>query len=127
MEYTFDYDLVGEIMIPLTNNNGEAPEEPKSNRKNFNNKIKINPLGFRLESILEGKNFKDFRSILFQGELLRFFIILKMEKTKNVDILKLINDIHIKFEFDSSCNSKNYEIKKSEDKESLKKSLKGKT
>ena len=127
MEYTFDYDLVGEIMIPLTNNNGEVPEEPKSNRKNFNNKIKINPLGFRLESILEGKNFKDFRSILFQGELLRFFIILKIEKTNNVDILKLINDIHIKFEFDSSCNSKNYEIKKAEDKESLKKSLKGKT
>ena len=122
MEYTFDCDIVGEIMIPLKNNFGEIKEEPKSSRKNFNNKLKINPLAFRLESVLEEKNFRDFRSTLFQGELLRFFIVLKIEKTKDIEISKLINNIHIKFEFDSSCDGNEIEF----DKAIRKKSLRGK-
>jgi hypothetical protein len=121
MEYTFDCDIIGEILIPLKNNFGEIHDT-----NNFNNKQKFNPFALRLDSILEGKNFKDFRSILFQGELLRFFIVLKIEKTKDINILSLINNLYIKFEFDSSCDGIENELKKIDARSTPKKSLKGK-
>ena len=102
MEYHLDYDIIGEVMIPLENNfienqQTDGPISPSKNQIPLTNHLSI-----KLESILE-KNYKDFRSILFQGELLRFFVVLRIDKSDDLNTEEIIKSLHIKFEFDSSC------------------------
>jgi hypothetical protein len=101
MEYLLDYDIVGEVLIPLENNLEHSYE--KSN--------------ISLESILN-KNFKDFRSILFQGELLRFFVVLKIKAANDEQLPNpsdFLNDLFIKFDFDPSCDNIEAEFKVTDD------------
>jgi hypothetical protein len=100
MEYLLDYDIFGEVLIPLENNLEHSYEKSNIN----------------LESILN-KNFKDFRSILFQGELLRFFVVLqiKSQTDSQIDAKKFLNDIFIKFDFDPSCDKNETEFKISDE------------
>jgi hypothetical protein len=100
MEIILDYDIVGEVLIPLENNLEHSYE--KSN--------------ISLDSILN-KNFKDFRSILFQGELLRFFVVLKI-KSNNDELpnpAEFLSDLFIKFDFDPSCDNNEAEFKITDD------------
>jgi hypothetical protein len=94
MEYTIDVDLIGEILIPL------------ENTKNKSNLIKTFT---NLEDLLNS-NFNSFRSIIFQGEVLRVFIVMKIDTQKNIE--KLLEETYFKIEFDHFSN--NYENKKSE-------------
>jgi hypothetical protein len=96
MEIGLDYDIVGEVLIPLENN-----LESNYERGNIN-----------LESILN-KNFKNFRSILFQGELLRFFVVLKIKPNNNEieNPANFLNELFIKFDFDPSCDNNEIEFK----------------
>jgi len=84
MDYTIDYEINGEILIPLENNLEKSDSS-------FTSKV------INLEEIVE-KNYKDFRSILFQGELLRFFVVLKLDTNSHLN--DLINALYFKFEFD---------------------------
>ncbi len=84
MEYVIDVDIVGEILIPLENNIDK-------NNKTYKN----------LDSVLE-KTFIDFRSIIFQGEVLRFFLVLKIDSPNNIE--NLLDEMFFKLEFDSSCD-----------------------
>jgi hypothetical protein len=84
MEYVIDIDIVGEILIPLENNIDK-------NHKTYKN----------LETLLEN-NFNDFRSIIFQGEVLRFFLILKIDSPNNIE--NLLDEMYFKLEFDPSCD-----------------------
>jgi len=84
MEYVIDIDIVGEILIPLENNIDK-------NHKTYKN----------LETLMEN-NFNDFRSIIFQGEVLRFFLILKIDSPNNIE--NLLDEMYFKLEFDPSCD-----------------------
>jgi hypothetical protein len=113
MEFEIDCDIIGEILIPLENNLNQNNQNNPSFSTNSKKSI-LNPFAFPLQSILE-KNYKDFRSIMFQGELLRLFLVLKLEKTKDLNIEEFMNEIYIKFEFDSSCDHAESELKKTDD------------
>jgi hypothetical protein len=101
MDFLFVCDLVGEIAIPLENNVGD----------------KSTPSFLKLETVLE-KNFMDFRSILFQGELLRLFVIIKLDPStmnstndnSSMNMRNFVDNLHIKFEFDTSCDDKEIEL-----------------
>lgn len=95
MEYVIDVDIIGEILIPLENNIDK-------NNKTFKN----------LESIIE-KNFNDFRSIIFQGEVLRFFLVLKIDSPNNIE--NLLEEMFFKLEFDPSCDMDEIESVKGDD------------
>ncbi len=84
MEYVIDIDIIGEILIPLENIFGE-------NTKTFEN----------LNSVLD-KNFNDFRSIIFQGEVLRFFLAMKIDSPNNIE--NLLEEFYFKLELDTSCD-----------------------
>ena len=86
MEYVFDCDVIGEILIPLEN----YMEQKISDQK------------FIDLSKLTEKTFKDFRSILFQGELLRFFLLAKIDTPQNNS--EFFDNLFVKFEFDPSCD-----------------------
>lgn len=86
MEYVFDCDVVGEILIPLENNT-----EQKFSDSKFNDLSK-----------LTSNTYKEFRSILFQGELLRFFVIAKIESPQSGP--EFFDNLFVKFEFDPSCD-----------------------
>ena len=80
MEYVIDVDIIGEILIPLENNKDK-------NHKTYQ----------KLDSLLD-KNFVDFRSIIFQGEVLRFFLVLKIDSPNNIE--NLLDEMFFKLEFD---------------------------
>lgn len=101
MEYVFDCDIVGEIMIPLENN-----LEGGKNKD-------INKF-MRLDSILS-QNYKDFRSILFQGELLRLFVVIKLDANSSMNVNELMENLYVKFEFDPSCDQNEIELKKGDE------------
>ena len=84
MEYVIDVDIIGEILIPLENNKDK-------NHKTYQ----------KLDSLLD-KNFVDFRSIIFQGEVLRFFLVLKIDSPNNIE--NLLDEMFFKLEFDPSCD-----------------------
>ena len=62
MEFMIDYDIQGEILLPL-----KYTEEFKNNLKYED---------------LSKFNFLNFRKVLLQGELLKFFIVLKIDGEK---------------------------------------------
>lgn len=86
MEYIIDVDLIGEILIPLENS-----ESKNKTKKTFTN----------LEDVIS-KNFSDFRSIIFQGEVLRIFVVMKIDTQKNVE--NLLEETFFKIEFDPFCD-----------------------
>ena len=86
MEYVLDCDVIGEILIPLENNIDQKTSDHKYNDL----------------SQLTNKTYKDFRSILFQGELLRFFLIAKIDTPQNNS--EFFDNLFVKFEFDPSCD-----------------------
>lgn len=90
MEYVIDIDIVGEIFIPLENNLDK-------DLKTFVN----------LYSVLD-KNFNDFRSIIFQGEVLRFFLVMKIDSPNNIE--NLLEEIYFKLEFDHSCDIEELDV-----------------
>lgn len=94
MEYIIDIDIIGEILIPLENTSEK------------NNKTFIN-----LGSIID-LSFNDFRSILFQGEVLRYFLVLKIDSPHNID---LIEEMYFKLEFDPSCDMEDMESTKADE------------
>lgn len=84
MEYLIDIDIIGEIFIPLENN-----------LEKFNNTSK------NLDTLFE-KSFNDFRSIVFQGEVLRLFVALKIDSPNKINTL--LEEMFFKLEFDPSCD-----------------------
>lgn len=94
MEYIIDVDLIGEILIPLENSKNKT-------KKTFTN----------LEDIIS-KNFNDFRSIIFQGEVLRIFIIMKIDTPKNIE--NLLEETFFKVEFDPFCDQETKEDSENE-------------
>ena len=87
-----DYDILGEVLIPL------------ENRNFFENK---SPISFQ---DLNKCNYKSFRKILFQGESIKFYIVIQVNKQNIPNISSTFDKIYFNIEFQST-----EEVKKKED------------
>ena len=95
MEPMIDYEILGEVLIPLENSNF------------FSN---IPAISFQE---LNKCKYSSFRKILFQGESLRFYIILQTNK-KIPNVSSLFDRINFNIEFESTEIDKNININKDE-------------
>ena len=90
-----DYEILGEVLIPLENSN-------------FYSNIPV--ISFQE---LNKCKYSSFRKILFQGESLRFFIILQINK-KIPNVSSIFDRINFNIEFESTEIDKNININKDE-------------
>ena len=79
-----DYDILGEVLIPL------------ENRNFFENK---SPISFQ---DLNKCNYKSFRKILFQGESIKFYIVIQVNKQNIPNISSTFDKIYFNIEFQST-------------------------
>lgn len=101
MEPMIDYEILGEVLIPLENG------------KFLSNKSPIN------YNDLNTCNYKLFRKILFQGELLKFYITLQSNKSNISDISSIFDKIYFNIEFESTEIDKNNLNVNEEEKNSM--------
>ena len=119
-----DYNIIGEIFIPYENSKINLFKNSENNDINNEND---NNLYLKYSDFIQ-LTYKNFRNILFQGEILKFYIILqyKNESKKNIidkNIIKNILDkIYFKIEFEITelntkkvLNSINDEIDENEE------------
>ena len=89
MDVMIDYEILGEVLIPLENGKFLSNKSP----------ITYNDLN--------SCNYKLFRKILFQGELLKFYITLQSNKANISDISSIFDKIYFNIEFESTEIEKN--------------------
>ena len=119
-----DYNIIGEIFIPYENSKINLFKNSENNDINIEND---NNSYLKYSDFIQ-LTYKNFRNILFQGEILKFYIILqyKNESKKNIidkNIIKNILDkIYFKIEFEITelntkkvLNSINDEIDENEE------------
>ena len=99
MEPMIDYEILGEVLIPLENRNYLSNISPT-----FQDLNKC--------------NYKSFRKILFQGESLRFYIILQTNK-QIPNISSLFDKIYFNLEFESTEIDKNININQNENNQAI--------
>ncbi len=107
MENISEENIFGDIFIPLENNLVKKKEKEIDEYED-------------MTKIFE-QDYKKFRGVIFQNELLRFFIVLKLENSsllleKNINLGKideLVNNLYIKIEFSQDLENKNdlFELK----------------
>ena len=95
-----DPEVTGEVLIPFANGSFLS----NKNLPSFKD--------------LSSYNFKHFRNILFQGESLKFFIVLKASKQKSTNISEFFDKILFKIEFESNDINKNLNINENEEENS---------
>ena len=96
MEYNLDPEVSGEVLIPFENNSFSFNKHPPSFQD------------------LSSCSFKSFRKILFQGETLKFYIVLKAIKKNEVNIQEFFDKIFFKVEFEPNDIDKNLNINENE-------------
>ena len=79
MEFS-DYDIHGEILFPLTNS----------------------PLPSLSYQAMSNTSFLNYRNTLLQGELLHFYVLLKIHGIPFSDSLNVLNNIHFQLSFQST-------------------------
>ena len=89
MDAMIDYEILGDVLIPLENGKFLSNKSP----------ITYNDLN--------SCNYKLFRKILFQGELLKFYITLQSNKANKSDISSIFDKIYFNIEFESTEIEKN--------------------
>ena len=89
MDAMIDYEILGDVLIPLENGKFLSNKSP----------ITYNDLN--------NCNYKLFRKILFQGELLKFYITLQSNKANISDISSIFDKIYFNIEFESTEIEKN--------------------
>ena len=107
MENISEENIFGDIFIPLENNLVKTKENEIDEYED-------------MTKIFE-QDYKKFRGIIFQNELLRFFLVIKIENSslileKNVNLWKIddiVNNLYIKIEFsqDLGKNDNLFELK----------------
>ena len=91
-----DYEILGDVLIPLENSNF------------FENKSTIT-----LED-LNKCDYKSFRKILFQGESIKFYIVIQANKKNIPNISSVYDKLYFNIEFESTEVVKNININKEE-------------
>jgi hypothetical protein len=96
MEPMIDYEILGEVLIPLENGNFLGNKSPITYQD------------------LNKCHYKLFRKILFQGEFIKFYITLQSNKKNIPDISSFFSKIQFNIEFESTDIGKNFNINKNE-------------
>ena len=92
-----DPEISGEVLIPFENGQFLSDKHPPSFQD------------------LSSYSFKSFRNVLFQGESLRIFIVLKSLKQKSQNITEFFDKIFFKIEFEPNDLDKNLNINENEE------------
>ena len=92
-----DPEISGEVLIPFENGQFLSDKHPPSFQD------------------LSSCSFKSFRNVLFQGESLRIFIVLKSSKQKSKNITEFFDKIFFKIEFEPNDLDKNLNINENEE------------
>lgn len=92
-----DPEISGEVLIPFENGQFLSDKHPPSFQD------------------LSSCSFKSFRNVLFQGESLRIFIVLKSSKQKSQNITEFFDKIFFKIEFEPNDLDKNLNINENEE------------
>ena len=92
-----DPEISGEVLIPFENGQFLSDKHPPSFQD------------------LSSRSFKSFRNVLFQGESLRIFIVLKSSKQKSQNITEFFDKIFFKIEFEPNDLDKNLNINENEE------------
>ena len=79
-----DYEVLGDVLIPLENGNFLSQKSPI----NFQD--------------LNTCNYKSFRKILFQGETLKFYIVIQVSKQNIPNIATILDKLNFNIEFEST-------------------------
>lgn len=79
-----DYEILGDVLIPLENGNFLSKKSPISFQD------------------LNSCNYKKFRRILFQGESLKFYIVIQANKQNIPNIEAIFDKINFNIEFEST-------------------------
>ena len=103
MDLMLDFNINGEILIPLENSNFLSDKKEVTYKD------------------LYQCSYRQFRNVLFQGELIKFYILLKTSNIEQSKIKQFFENIYFKIEFEStggmnvdSLFSKKNEIEKNE-------------
>ena len=92
-----DPEISGEVLIPFENGQFLSDKHPPSFQD------------------LSSCSFKSFRNVLFQGESLRIFIVLKSSKQKSQNITEFFDKIFFKIEFEPNDLDKNLNINENDE------------
>ena len=92
-----DPEISGEVLIPFENGQFLSDKHPPSFQD------------------LSSCSFQSFRNVLFQGESLRIFIVLKSSKQKSQNITEFFDKIFFKIEFEPNDLDKNLNINENEE------------
>lgn len=94
MEFMIDYDILGEILLPLTQVEIGKPEKEKE----------APPMTYKE---LKEKKYYNFRSVLLQGELIKFYVLLKCNRNDVPNEKEILSNLYFKIEFESTETSSN--------------------
>ena len=100
MDLMSDPDVSGEVLIPFENKLFFSEKHPPT---------------FKDLSLF---SFKSFRTVLFQGEILKFYVILKTSKQKSINISNFFDKIFFKVELEPNDIDKNLNINENEEEKS---------
>jgi len=85
MEMMLDFNINGEVLIPFYNSSS----------------LFSKPDSFSMKEINE-HTFSDFRNILFQGELIKLYILLRTDNMESSKIKQFLESLFFKIELEST-------------------------
>ena len=97
MDLNSDPEVAGEVLIPFQNNLFFPNKHPPTFQD------------------LSQFTFKSFRTVLFQGETLKFYIVLKASRQKSINVSNFFDNIFFKVEFEPNDIDKNLNINQNEE------------
>ena len=100
MDLMSDPEVTGEVLIPFENYLFSLNKHPPTFQD------------------LSSCTFKSFRTVFFQGETLKFYIVLKASKIKSVNLSNFFDKICFKVEFEPNDIDKNLNIDENEEEKS---------
>lgn len=96
MESLIDFEIIGEVFIPI------ETEKDKLQQITLLNLIQL--------------NYSDFRKVFFQGELTKMYIVIRFEKKNIVNIKEIFDSLYVKIEFESFGASSDINVEENYDK-----------
>ena len=105
MDLMLDFNISGEILIPLENSNFLSDKTEVTYKD------------------LYECSYRQFRNVLFQGELIKFYILLKSSNIEQEKIKQFFENLYFKIEFESTGQINSNEKQLLEDKDRIEKNV----
>ena len=105
MDLMLDFNISGEILIPIENSNFLSDKTEVTYKD------------------LYECSYRQFRNVLFQGELIKFYILLKSSNIEQEKIKQFFENLYFKIEFESTGQINSNEKQLLEDKDRIEKNV----